>query len=511
MLQNPSKKVRDRTLIAGDQNNLEGPDDILQLSQISTLLIQGDNLDTLYDRILDAAMSLMSSAMSSMQLLDPEYNQLRLLTWKGFHPQSAIFWERVCFDSASTCGLALSAGCRVMVPDIETCDFMAGTADLDEYRRSNIRAVQSTPLVSRSGQLLGMISTHWREPHEPTERALLGLDVLARQAADLIERSRTETALRESNEQLLRLASIIESSNDAILTKDLDDIITNWNKSAERLFGYTADEIIGTSGTILIPLELRDKESTILERIRRGERIEHYETVRQRKDGGLVNISLTVSPIKDAQGNVIGASKIARDITERKRNEEHTATLAREAEHRTKNILATVQATVNLSHSGTADGLKRAIEGRIMALAKIHDLFVKSRWTGAELACIAAQELAPYRTEDEARVQIDGPHVVLAPSTAQAIGVTIHELATNAAKYGSLSMPKGQVQVTWLCATDEHLILRWTESGGPAVKKPKRQGFGISVIEKMIRQQLKGKMHLDWRAEGLACKIVLKM
>src|SRR5262249_32022089 len=151
----------------------------------STLLIQEGNLDLLYSRILDAAVVLMASDMASMQLLDPERNRLRLLAWKGFHPQSASFWEWVYLDSASTCGLALSAGSRVVVPDIEPCDFMAGRADLDEYRRSNIRAVQSTPLVSRSGELLGMISTHWHEPHQPTERALRRLDVLARQAADL--------------------------------------------------------------------------------------------------------------------------------------------------------------------------------------------------------------------------------------------------------------------------------------------------------------------------------------
>src|SRR5262249_56124491 len=110
------------------------------------------------------------------------------------------FWESVYLDSASTCGLALSAGCRVVVPDVETCDFMAGTADLDEYRRSNIRAVQSTPLLSRSGQLLGMISTHWHEPHQPTEIVLRRLDVLARQAADLIERSRTEVESHTQHE-----------------------------------------------------------------------------------------------------------------------------------------------------------------------------------------------------------------------------------------------------------------------------------------------------------------------
>jgi PAS domain S-box-containing protein len=173
----------------------------------------------------------------------------------------------------------------VVVPDVETCDFMAGTADLDEYRRSNIRAVQSTPLVSRSGQLLGMISTHWREPHQPKELALRRLDGLARQASDLIERGRAEAALRKSNEQLHWLASIVECSDDAIISKTLDGIITSWNKGAERVFGYTAEEAIGKPITILIPSDRQNEEPEFIERIRHGKRIEHYETVRQRKDG----------------------------------------------------------------------------------------------------------------------------------------------------------------------------------------------------------------------------------
>jgi two-component sensor histidine kinase len=259
--------------------------------------------------------------------------------------------------------------------------------------------------------------------------------------------------------------------------------------------------------TILIPPERHDEEPGILVRLRRGERIDHYETVRRRKDGTSIYISLTVSPVKDANGKIVGAAKIARDITDRKRNDEHIATLAREAEHRTKNILATVQATVNLSRSDTADGLKRAIEGRIQALAKLHDLFVDSRWTGAELSSIASQELAPYG-EAERRVQIDGPFVWLAPNTAQAIGVTLHELVTNALKYGSLSVPKGRVDVSWMRASDDCVILRWSESGGPVVNKPTHQGFGTSVIQRMIRYQLKGEMGLDWRPEGLACQII---
>jgi PAS domain S-box-containing protein len=492
------------------RKGLDGRDDLFQLHEISTLLIQEDNLGSLYNRILDAAVSLMSSDMASMQLFDPERDQLRLIAWKGFHSQSAAFWEWVDLDSASTCGLALSTGCRVVVPDIQTCKFLTGTADLDEYRRSNIRAVQSTPLVSRSGQLVGMISTHWREPHQPAERDLRRLDVLARQAADLIERGKAEAALHESNDQLLWLASTLENSDDAIITKNLDGIIKSWNEAAKRVFGYSAEEAVGKPVTILIPPERQDEEPSILERIRRGERIDHYETIRQRKDGSLINISLTVSPVKNAQGKIVGASKIARDITERKRNDEHISVLAREAEHRTKNILATVQATVSLSHSDTTDGLKRAIEGRIQALAKVHDLFVKSRWTGAELSRIAAQELAPYVEEAETRVRIDGPRVLLSPNTAQAIGVTLHELATNAAKYGALSVANGRVEVTWSHAVDAGLVLHWTEGGGPAARKPTRKGFGTSVIQRMIRRQLKGEIHLDWRPEGLACEIVLK-
>jgi two-component sensor histidine kinase len=233
--------------------------------------------------------------------------------------------------------------------------------------------------------------------------------------------------------------------------------------------------------------------------------------VRRRKDGSLIDISLTVSPIKNAQGRTIGASKIVRDITERKRNDEYIATLAREAEHRTKNILAIVQATVNLSQADTVEGLKRAVEGRIRALANVHALFVKSRWVGAELSNIVTQELAPYLREGEARVQIDGPHVLLPPSAAQAIAITMHELATNAAKYGSLSVADGQVEVAWSRVRDGRLIARWTERGGPPTNKPNRVGFGTSMIERMIREQLKGDIHHDWRAEGLACEIVMKM
>ena len=248
---------------------------------------------------------------------------------------------------------------------------------------------------------------------------------------------RRQQKLEEVNRTL---AAVVESSDDAIISKDLNGIIMTFNQGAERLFGYTAEEVVGKPVTILIPPDRQKEEPEILDRIRCGDRIEQFETVRRRKDGTLVDVSLTVSPVKDDRGGIIGASKIARDITERKKNYEHIAMLAREAEHRTKNILATVQATINLSHSDTTDGLKRTIEGRLNALANVHSLFVKSRWDGAELSSVVTQELAPYLETGEARAQIDGPHVWLTTDMAQAIAMTLHELATNAAKHGALSV-----------------------------------------------------------------------
>jgi PAS domain S-box-containing protein len=305
------------------------------------------------------------------------------------------------------------------------------------------------------------------------------------------------------------LASIVEFGDDAIVSKNLDGIITSWNNGAERIFGYLAEEVIGKPITILIPPERHHEEDVILERIRRGDRVDHYETIRRHKDGNLIDVSLTISPVRDANGTVVGASKIARDITERKRSEAQISVLAREAEHRAKNLLANVKAVVHLSQAGTPDGLKEAIEGRIEALANVHSLFVQSRWRGAELGNLVKQELSPYSHEGEERTRIDGPTVMLKPDVAQAIAVALHELATNAAKYGALSGAKGEVHVKWSCAADDRVMLRWTEAAGPPVNPPTHKGFGTDVIGAMIRAHVGGDMRLDWRTEGLVCEIAL--
>jgi len=175
-----------------------------------------------------------------------------------------------------------------------------------------------TPLYDESGELIGAVNM----------------------LVDITDRKRAEYYAQ-------RLAAVVEFSDDAIVSKDLDGIITTWNRGAERLFGYPAEETIGRPITILTPHDRLDEEREILDRVRRGEHVDHYDTVRRHKDGSSVDISLTVSPVRDAEGKIIGASKIARDVTERRHAQEQQKILVRELQHRIKNTLATVGAIAN--------------------------------------------------------------------------------------------------------------------------------------------------------------------
>jgi signal transduction histidine kinase/ActR/RegA family two-component response regulator len=183
------------------------------LQELSAQLVEEQEFAGLYERILDGAVALLRADYASMQMLHPERGsagELRLLGFRGFNPQAAQFWEWVTADSASTCGVALRTRKRVVVEDVDQCDFMSGTEDQATYRQTGIRAVQSTPLISRTGRVLGMISTHWSRPHRPSEDALRLFDILARQAADLIERKQSQEKLeiadRQKDEFLAMLA-----------------------------------------------------------------------------------------------------------------------------------------------------------------------------------------------------------------------------------------------------------------------------------------------------------------
>jgi PAS domain S-box-containing protein len=305
-----------------------------------------------------------------------------------------------------------------------------------------------------------------------------------------------------------RLAAIIESSDDAILSTSLDMTVTSWNRGAERLYGYSADEAIGRPVTMLVPDDRDDEEARIIDRIRRGKRVDPHETKRQCKDGRVIDVSLTISPMYDEHGSIIGASKIARDITSRKQAERLQHVLIDEMKHRVKNILATVQAIARQTfRSGpNIDLATEAFDSRLLSLAGAHDLLTRERWDGAELSDVIAEALAPYPREHFA---ISGPPLRLTPRVVLAMSLALHELATNAAKYGALSDPQGRVAITWTVEASDppHFGLRWEESDGPAVSHPDRKGFGTRLVENVLAAELNGSVRLCYEPKGLVCSV----
>ena len=310
----------------------------------------------------------------------------------------------------------------------------------------------------------------------------------------------------------MRLASIVELSDDAIISKDLNGTITSWNDGAERLFGYSAEEAIGKPVTMLIPSDRMDEEPGILQRIHRGERVDPYDTLRRRKDGSLVNISLTVSPVKDAHGRVIGASKIARDISERKRAEEQELLLIGEMKHRIKNSLATVQALATQTlHTASAEE-KKAFIARLRALADAHDLLTAETWDNIPLRSVVDRALEAFQEEHRERILTEGPDaILLGANRALLLAMALHELATNAVKYGALSNGSGSVGITWeLHSQPDRVTLFWRETGGPSIKPPGQEGFGSRLIRRAMEGGL-GRAEFEYGAQGVACTLELAL
>jgi PAS domain S-box-containing protein len=308
-----------------------------------------------------------------------------------------------------------------------------------------------------------------------------------------------------------RLAAIVESSDDAIISKDLNGVITTWNKAAERLFGYFAAEAIGRPITILIPPDRHNEELEIVARIQRGDRVDHFETVRRRKDGSLVNVSLSVSPISDESGKIVGASKIARDITDQKCTEERQKVLMAELDHRVKNVLARVDvvAMSTRQSSNSVDEFVRSLRGRIQSMAVAHNLLSQSGWLGVGLTSLVHTQLAPYATDVNTR--ISGSDLTLTAAETQAVAMVLHELVTNAAKYGALSVPEGQVSVSWdrklNGGATAILILEWRELRGPPIATEVQSGYGTALIRDLVPHELGGKVDLVFDSGGVICRI----
>ena len=420
----------------------------------------------------------------------------RLLTQRGYEVEAVAD------------GMAALRAARERAPDLVLTDVMMPELDgfglLCELRADpRLRTVPIILLSARAAEEARIGGMHAGADDYLT-KPFSAREMLARIDAHL----RMARIRHEASEAIKRLAAIVESSDDAIVTTDLNGIVTSWNDSAERIYGYTANEMIGRSITMLIPSDRDNEEVEILARIRGGERIHHYDTVRQRKDGGLADISLTVSPVKDAAGEVVGASKIARDISDKKQAQARQDLLTREIQHRTGNLFAVVLAVVSRSFAGkhSVKDAEAAVISRLSSLAETHLMLLDKEWQGADLAEIVRSEMSPYG----GRVEVEGPSLMLTASAAQSFALALHELATNAAKYGALSNATGRVHISWSTPASNgsnRFTFCWQEQGGPPVRPPTRKGFGSVVLEEAMTEHFDVPPRIDFSIAGVTYEL----
>jgi PAS domain S-box-containing protein len=353
-----------------------------------------------------------------------------------------------------------------------------------EYR---VLVTEATPRFTMSGEFQGMI----------------GVNV------DVTDRERADKALRDS-EARFRLA--VEAAPSGMVLSDQSGRIVLANAHAEHLFGYDHGELVGKPVEALVPKQFqiahpafrRDYKTQPTARPMGVGR----DLTAQRKDGSEIPVEIGLSPIEAAEGLMVLTAVV--DISERKRADLQRNLLLAELDHRVKNTLAVVQGIAHQTFKGTnaSAGARSAFEGRLVALANAHNLLTNSSWSSALLSEIAADALQA-KAMNRLRVTLDGPQILLKPKEALSLAMALHELSTNALKYGALSNDMGRVTVTWetTSGSPSRLRIKWQEQDGPAVRPPKSRGFGSNLIEMTIVQDLDGTVELDFQREGLICTV----
>jgi PAS domain S-box-containing protein len=612
-------------------------EDTRLLQRISSSLIGQDSEDAPYATILDAARSLMRSDMASLQVLVSERQQLHLLAHRGFAAESARFWEWVRADTASSCGRALAADKRVLVPDMDRFD--GDPDEVEAYRRSGILSVQSTPLRAHSGEIVGMLSTHWRKRRTFDEADFRLFDVLARLVADLIERNAADAALRESEERFRQFG---DASQDVLWIRDAETLQWTYLTPAfEDIYGLARAEALAgdnyRSWLVLILPEDRADAMAAIERVRQGEHVTFDYRVQRPADGTIRWLRNTDFPIADADGKVALVGGVGHDLTELRETElrlqslmegipqlvwraydggrwtwaspqwtdftgqaetdsldlgwlasvhpddrsriseswaeavdrgefsveyrvcharegryrwfqtratpvrdaggriiewlgtstdindlrelqERQKVLVAELQHRTRNLMGVIRSTSEKTARTSADlpDFHARFRDQLEALSRVQGLLSRldehDRVTFDELI---RTELAAVNGGAD-RVSLDGPSGIrLRSSSVQMLAMALHELATNAMKYGALGQPSGQLAVSWSLERVQSkpwLRIDWRESGvdmSPSNSTARGTGQGRELIEQALPYQLGAKTSYELGASGVHCVVSL--
>jgi len=324
---------------------------------------------------------------------------------------------------------------------------------------------------------------------------------LEREQRRLTEELRTE---------LQRYEMALQRSNVTVFTQDRS---LRYTSISNPMFGLEVDKIIGRTDEDILPAKggaavIALKREALTSGVARDNEVRINDGSKDRW------YDFHIEPLRDVAGGIVGLTSAAVDVTERREGEAHLRLLMRELTHRSKNLLAVIQAMARQTarHTGTIEEFLDRFSARLQALARSHDLLVQEGWYGASLSELVRAEVGHYVDGNEPQISIEGPAFLLTPEAAQNLGLALHELATNAVKYGALSVPAGRVAIAWRQRPESEgggIEIIWTENGGPAVVAPKRRGFGTQVIERNLARSLETEVSLKFEKSGARCRIII--